>query len=344
MNTADIVFCEFCNQISLPYPSQNMLDSKAPDELFCCNISWMVYQQILKGRADNSDYVDIDSGKTTFHVTDEELSKAREKLSQRMKNTEVVMYMSSVVYGDKVLFSHLKTISYRLSSEYCKKQGWTLRRGSVTIKPEDLSLFIPSAQSYKEPKRLLGLAEKYYRDGTKFVTRFPDGTGNVFYPSGNIAIVTSTFHPGQLEYFIFQDMDWNAKILGVFRSNGHGTCYLQNGLIWINVNPLRGLYFNIKGQTVKQWLWRDYNYHVHAPPFRSINLELNSNITIRLISRDQIYTTFKANNNSITFNMGAKLVLRDLEHFHTLESNNIPEEKYLKAMRQKIHTILQQKH
>ncbi|XP_043556260.1 glutamate-rich protein 6B-like [Chiloscyllium plagiosum] len=163
------------------------------------------------------------------------------------------------------------------------------------------------------------------------------------YPSGNIAIVILTFHPGQLEYLIFQDLDWNAKILGVFRSNGYGTCYLPNGLIWINLSPLNGLYFNKEGQTEKQWLWRDYSYHVHAPPYQSISLELNSNITIQFISREQIYTTFKAKNNGITFNMGAKLVLRDLEYFHKLESNNVMEGKYLKAMRQKIRNILRQK-
>ncbi|XP_072440720.1 uncharacterized protein [Chiloscyllium punctatum] len=343
MNISDLKFCEFCNQISLPYPSQNILDSKLPEELFCCNISWMLYQQILKERAENANYVDVDSGKTKFLVTEEELSKAREKLSQRMKNTEVVMYMSSVIHGEKIIFCRLKTISYRLSSEYCKRQGWTLRRSTITIKPEDLSLYVPRAQLYNEPKELLGFVEKYYLDGKKFITRFPDGTGNVFYPSGNIAIVILTFHPGQLEYLIFQDLDWNAKILGVFRSNGYGTCYLPNGLIWINLSPLNGLYFNKEGQTEKQWMWRDYNHHVHAPPYQSINLELNSNITIQVISREQIYTTFKAKNNSITFNMGANLELRDLEYFHKLGSNNIIEREYLKAMRQKIHNILWQK-
>ncbi|GCB63535.1 hypothetical protein scyTo_0013218 [Scyliorhinus torazame] len=232
INTTNIVFCEFCSQIRLPLPTPNVLDTKGPEECFCCNMSWMLYQQILKGRAENPEYMESETDQTRFTMTEEELGEAREKVAQRIRNTEVLMYMSYVVYGDKVTFTHLKTISYRLSSEYCRKQGWTLRPSlPVFVKSEDLSIFIPSAESYKEPKRPLGIVEKYYSDGQKFLTRFPDGTGNVFYPSGNIAILISAFHRGQFVYFIFQDMDWNAKFLGFFRSNGHGTCYLPNGLI-----------------------------------------------------------------------------------------------------------------
>ncbi|XP_038658610.1 glutamate-rich protein 6-like isoform X2 [Scyliorhinus canicula] len=340
INTTSIVFCEFCSQIRLPFPTPNILDTKGPEECFCCNMSWMLYQQILKGRAENPNYLESETDHTRFTMTEEELIEAREKLTQRAKNTEVLMYMSYVVYGDKVTFTHLKTISYRLSSEYCKKQGWTLRPLPVLTKPEDLSIFIPSAESYKEPKRPPGIVEKYYSDGQKFLTRFPDGTGNVFYPSGNIAIVISAFHRGQFVYLIFQDMDWNAKFLGLFRSNGHGTCYLPNGLIRINVTPSNGFYFTEQGLNKNRWLWRDCHQHVHAPPYLSINLELNSQISIRLISRGQIYTTFKTRKRGVRINMGAKLILKDIEQFHTLESGATKEEMYLKRMSQKIQGLL----
>ncbi|XP_072371633.1 glutamate-rich protein 6-like [Scyliorhinus torazame] len=341
INTTNIVFCEFCSQIRLPLPTPNVLDTKGPEECFCCNMSWMLYQQILKGRAENPEYMESETDQTRFTMTEEELGEAREKVAQRIRNTEVLMYMSYVVYGDKVTFTHLKTISYRLSSEYCRKQGWTLRPSlPVFVKSEDLSIFIPSAESYKEPKRPLGIVEKYYSDGQKFLTRFPDGTGNVFYPSGNIAILISAFHRGQFVYFIFQDMDWNAKFLGFFRSNGHGTCYLPNGLIRINVTPSNGFYFTEQGLNKKQWLWRDYHQHVHAPPYLTINLELNSQISVRLISREQIYTTFKTRKRGVRINMGAKLVRKDIEQFHILESGATKEEKYLKRMSKKIQGLL----
>ncbi|XP_067895949.1 glutamate-rich protein 6-like isoform X2 [Heterodontus francisci] len=345
INTKNIILCEFCKQIRLPFPTPEALDSKGPEELFCCNMSWMLYQQILMGRAENPYYKEVSLKHHGFLMTNKELSEAKAKLLQRIKNPEVEMYMTSVVHGDKVIFTPPKTISYKLSSEYCRKQGWTLRAISAVFpKSEDFTLYIPSVQSYKEPKRPLGVVEKYYSSGQKFLTRFPDGTGNIFYPSGNIAMVISAFHQDQFVYLIFQDVDWNAKLLGVFRSNGHGTCYLPNGLIWINVTPLCGSYFTKQGLTKKRWLWRDYNYHVHAPPYHSIRLKLNSNISVRVISRNQIYTTFETRKRGVRFNMGAKLVLRDLEHFHALESNITREEKYLKAVSQKIHRILQQMH
>ncbi|XP_067848640.1 glutamate-rich protein 6-like isoform X2 [Heptranchias perlo] len=342
VNTANITICEFCNQFRMPFPAPEQLDSKDPDELFCCNLSWELYQQILMNREANPDYEEVSSELHGFHATEEEIDQAKMHLAKRLKNLEVVMYMSSVVYGDKVIFTQMKTISYRLSSEYCKKQGWTLRPTSATSgKSEDLSLYVPSVQFYEEPKRTLEIVEKYYPSGQKFLTRFPDGTGNVFYPSGNIAILIAAFHQGQMVYIILQDMDWNAKILGVFRSTGHGTCYLPNGLIWINVTPLCGTYFTEQGLTKKRWLWRDYYYHVHAPPYRSIALKLNSYINIRVISRDQIYMTFETKKRSVRFNMGAKLLLRDLEHFHASESGVTKEESYLLRVSDKIHRVLE---
>ncbi|XP_067848643.1 uncharacterized protein [Heptranchias perlo] len=244
VNTANITICEFCNQFRMPFPAPEQLDSKDPDELFCCNLSWELYQQILMNREANPDYEEVSSELHGFHATEEEIDQAKMHLAKS-------------------------------------------------------------------------------------------------YPSGNIAILIAAFHQGQMVYIILQDMDWNAKILGVFRSTGHGTCYLPNGLIWINVTPLCGTYFTEQGLTKKRWLWRDYYYHVHAPPYRSIALKLNSYINIRVISRDQIYMTFETKKRSVRFNMGAKLLLRDLEHFHASESGVTKEESYLLRVSDKIHRVLE---
>uniref|UniRef100_UPI00398ED04D glutamate-rich protein 6 n=1 Tax=Pristiophorus japonicus TaxID=55135 RepID=UPI00398ED04D len=329
ISSTNATICEYCHQIRLPFPDPAELDFKGPEE-------------VLMNRDENPDLEEIPSEHPGFYLTELEINEAKAKLAKRIKISEVTMYMTSIEIGDKIVFTHSKTISYKLSSEYCSKQGWTLRpRIAVHSAYEDLSLYVPSAQSYKELKRRLEIVEKYYPNGQKFLTRFPDGTGNVFYPSGNIAIVISAFHQTQLVYIILQDMAWNAKFLGIFRSNGQGTCYLPNGLIWINVTPLCGSYFTEQGLTKKQWQWRDYYHHVHAPPYQSISLKLNSYINIRVISRDQIYTTFETKKRNVRFNMGAKLVLRDLEHFHAM-SKVTREEKYLNKVNQKIHKILEQ--
>lgn len=89
----------------------------------------------------------------------------------------------------------------------------------------------------------------------------------------------------------------------------------------INLTPLHGLYFTEQGVVKMHWQWRDYAYHVHAPPYNSISLKLSPFISIHIISRDQVYVTFKRMKRRIRFNVGAKLVVSVLV---CLMSKNIP--------------------
>ena len=72
------------------------------------------------------------------------------------------------------------------------------------------------------------LIEKFYETGQKFITMFPDGTGNVFYPSGNIAILISSVKLGQYHYTVHQDVARSA-VAAAFEPNGYGYCYYPNG-------------------------------------------------------------------------------------------------------------------
>ncbi|XP_069748541.1 uncharacterized protein [Narcine bancroftii] len=359
VKTSNVVTCEFCRQVQMPFPTPQLLDTTNPEKLFCCNMSWELYQQILQNREENVDYEEPLFDLDGFHPNKKEVEEAVKKLTERVKSPEVMMYMTSVIHGDKVIFTNLKTISYRLSSDFCRRQGWTLGPPQVkALTFEDLLQYMPSVQSNKGTEKPLDIVEKYYPDGCKFVTMFSDGaeycpgprlvrrkwtlTRMKIYPSGNVAIVISAFHHDQLVHVLFEDLDWNAKMLGVFQSTGHGTCYLPNGLIWINLTPQRGLYFTEQGLLRKRWWWQDYSCHIHAPPYNSISLKLNPNITVQIISQDQIYSTFKTKNRSIQFNMGANLVLRDVEQPQSVKSGITEEEDYISKAKQKLHMFLEQ--
>jgi hypothetical protein len=74
------------------------------------------------------------------------------------------------------------------------------------------------------------LREWYYPNGSKFLTLFPDGSGNVFYPSGNVAISISQVSRGQLAYIVDDDKkETGTQMLGVFEPNGFAGCYFPNG-------------------------------------------------------------------------------------------------------------------
>ncbi|XP_072900589.1 uncharacterized protein [Hemitrygon akajei] len=342
VKSSSFATCEFCKQIRMPFPNAHQLETSSPVKLFCCNMSWELYQEILNQK-ENLDYEESDSDQDGFYPTELEVEEAMMKLAARIKNPEVRMYMTPVIHRDKVIFTSIRTISFRLSSEHCMKQGWTLKPPQAkTVTFEDLSQYVPSAPSFKEAERPRGIMERYYPDGSKFVTMFPDGTGTVFYPSGNIAMVISALRHKQLVYAIFEDLKWNAKMLGVFWSIGYGTCYLPSGQIWISITPRCGFYFTEQGLLRKQWLWRDCHHHVHAPPYNSISLQLNSNIGVQVVSRDKIYATFKMRKRSIRFNMGAKLVLRDLEQAGEAQSDGTEPESYVDEVKRKIHVLTDQ--
>ncbi|XP_059821985.1 uncharacterized protein LOC132392153 [Hypanus sabinus] len=342
VKSSSFATCEFCKQIRMSFPNPRQLEMSSPAKFFCCNMSWELYQEILNQK-ENLDYEESDSDQDGFYPTELEVEEAMMKLAARIKNPEVRMYMTPVIHRDKVIFTSIRTISFRLSSEHCMKQGWTLKPPQAeTVTFEDLSQYVPSASSFKEAERPRGIMERYYPDGSKFVTMFPDGTGTVFYPSGNIAMVISALRYKQLVYAIFEDLEWNAKMLGVFWSTGYGTCYLPSGQIWISITPRCGFYFTEQGLLRKQWLWRDCHHHVHAPPYNSISLELNSNIGVQVVSRDKIYATFKMRKRSIRFNVGAKLVLRDLEQAGEAQSDGTEPESYVDEAKQKIHVLTDQ--
>ncbi|XP_072118443.1 glutamate-rich protein 6-like isoform X2 [Mobula birostris] len=343
VKSSSVATCEFCKQLRLPFPNPLQLELTSPEKLFCCDMSWELYQQILRNQEENPDYEASVSDQDGFHPTELEVEEALKKLAERIKNPEVRMYMAPVMHGDKVIFTSTRTITFRLSSEHCMKQGWTLKPTQAkTVAFEDLTQYVPSAPSSKEAEKPCGIVERYYPDGSKFVTMFPDGTGAVFYPSGNVAIVISALRRKQLVYTIFEDLKQNAEMLGIFRSTGYGTCYLPSGQIWISITPRCGFYFTERGLLKKQWLWRDYQYHVHAPPYNSISLKLNSSISVQVVSRDRIYTTFKMRKRSIRLNMGAKLVLRDLEQADEARSDGTEPENYIDKTKRKIRVLTEQ--
>ena len=54
---------------------------------------------------------------------------------------------------------------------------------------------------------------------------FPDGTGNVLYPSGNVAIMISSVAVGKYTYIVLDDAPDMASVLAIFDPSGFGTVY-----------------------------------------------------------------------------------------------------------------------
>lgn len=58
---------------------------------------------------------------------------------------------------------------------------------------------------------------------------FPDGTGNVFYPSGRLAISISLAARGMHIFTVFHDDEINPLQLGIFDPYGNVCCNYLTG-------------------------------------------------------------------------------------------------------------------
>ncbi|GFO38317.1 glutamate-rich protein 6-like [Plakobranchus ocellatus] len=207
----------------------------------------------------------------------------------------------------------MKTINYQLSSQRCLEEGWTLRAPSpLDLDNPENEVFVPEPlhPSMIASGKLHGrqLVEKFYPDGKKFITMFPDGTGNVFYPSGRLGIIISSISLGKNTYVVQDDSD-NPEILAVFEPNGNGCCYFSNGKVRLCYDQMGGTELDISGGRKRVWSWRDQETHVHAPPFQPIVFGMNRYLGVRFMAQESIALTLTGRKRSCRFNVGARLKL-----------------------------------
>ncbi|XP_046378664.1 glutamate-rich protein 6-like isoform X3 [Haliotis rufescens] len=222
----------------------------------------------------------------------------------------------------------MKTINYQLSSQRCLEEGWTLRPPSPLNKEdEDIDIFMPEplnpAMMGTGRFRERPLIQKFYEDGKKFLTVFPDGSGNVFYPNGQIAILISCVSLGQYIYVVHDDSP-SRTVKAVFEPSGYGSCYHNNGIVRLYFDQLGGIELDVHGGRRRKWTWKDQETHVHAPPFQPICFGLNRYIGIRVMNQDSIALTLTARKRSCRFNVGSRLKL--------VAPENIPPKEIDEAM------------
>lgn len=331
--------CEFCEKDILPFPSVEQQQSQPPEELYCCNqyrefVEYATSQAAIMEEEHKNKNKMISIKSHPRHGDKQARQAARERAERRIREREMQRRQQEVsgmqqqafmagkskgmtappgqqMYKDSVA-RQMKTINYMLSSQRCLEEGWTIRAPSPLLPEEHEDIFVPeplnpamiaSGNLYDRP-----LIEKFYEDGQKFLTMFPDGTGNVFYPSGNLAISISSVTLGQYTYVVQEDTD-RPVVLSVFEPNGYATCYHPNNVIRLCMEPTGGIELDPLGNRKRKWNWKDQETHVHAPPFQPIHFGLNRYIGVRVMSQDRIALTLSAKQRSCRFNVGAKLKL-----------------------------------
>ncbi|KAK5890355.1 hypothetical protein CesoFtcFv8_013880 [Champsocephalus esox] len=186
--------------------------------------------------------------------------------------------------------------------------------------------------------QLKELIRKFYKSGKGFLTLCPDGTGNVFYPSGKAAIIISSSEGADFTYIILEDNDVSPSIKGIFTNKGHATCYHRTGMMWLNLTPGGGLCFSETGALRRRWNWLYGDPHVRNLPFKPLTFALAPHISVRIHSQERVSITFAHKQNRVHFNVGSKLI--SPESHGKLGQDVL--EKYIQMKSSEMHSMLGQ--
>lgn len=113
-----------------------------------------------------------------------------------------------------------------------------------------------------------------YKNGNLALIVFPDGTGNVYYESGRLAMTIAMVSRGMHIYTAYTDDPVNQNLLALFDPYGNGVCNYSNGKLRLQMGPLGGVEFEVQEndlQRRKRWLWWDSTNHIHAPPYEFLS-------------------------------------------------------------------------
>ncbi|XP_019385447.1 PREDICTED: glutamate-rich protein 6B isoform X1 [Crocodylus porosus] len=307
--------CEFCSGPVKPFPEVEDLSIVPLEKLLCCRTYKTVFECVIKEllmKTDSAEEIDISPHPHLSQVL--LLSETKKKLEKQLQDRGFEIYRE--IFQRYMKFAAWTKISFALvdQKDISTVGGKHSRKQSRA--PEDmLELDTEIRAEHLKNCHAREPVRRYYPDGQIFSLLFPDGTGQVYYPSGNIAILITDVNRVLFTYVILEDNSYTG-IRAFFTPHGYATCYHQNRLFWMILDFCFGSYFDKKGVKQKHWHWHDFSHHVHAPPFQPISMKLNVYISIKVVAQDQIYLSFAKDSNSIHFNMGARLKLKEPATLH----------------------------
>ncbi|XP_040830833.1 glutamate-rich protein 6 [Ochotona curzoniae] len=310
--------CEFCgSDLKSFFSSLDIYSDYSSTEqkkcASCClrfqNLIDYVYEENQRVQSSKPELICIDPHAS--HGSEVEKLKAKEKALKR-KQEQLLAKQFVKKFTEYTTASedpkHLRTITYQLSMNVPEEK---------TVEGSLLDLQLSSSFSIVccDSRSVCGkvvrdqFLEKHYRHGSKFLTSFPDGTMQIFYPSGNLAIIRVPNRISGFTCIVQGDMSSNPSILAVLDSSGKSSCYHPNGNVWVYTNILGGQYSDQAGNRVRAWNWSSLITASHFVSFKPVFLALNCYIGIRILEQDKISISFLAMGQQARINVGTKVKL-----------------------------------
>ncbi|XP_058042256.1 glutamate-rich protein 6B [Ahaetulla prasina] len=329
--------CEFCTSLLKPLPSPEELEEKPEkmEHFLCCRTYKEVFQCVIQELMERpGSEIDIRPHARLSLTTMENNTKRMiiEELQERGFERYREIFMQYIRFGPCI------KIHFKLS-DYPPKPETTILKKRY---PEPKELLEIDLEFKAEQLKLCHPFEpvkRYYHDGNIFFLLFPDGTGQVYYPSGRLALLITYVRETQFTYSILGDRK-DQELLAFFTNQGHAAHYQHKEKLRLHLDLCNGSVFDKKGQRQKFWNWWGTEGHVHAPPFQPICLQLNVYIQVKIKAQDQVFFTFTKLHDCLHLNVGARLKLKDPDMLWVLQQYGTRKHLVSPSMLEKISRIL----
>ncbi|KAF4116777.1 hypothetical protein G5714_001330 [Onychostoma macrolepis] len=307
------ICCQFCGLRAWPPLDPVYAETR---EDFCCEnyrelFEIVVHEKHLamkRSDARPSGPAQLDD---PFITEDEELQE-RGKHSFRQQQREMQRYdrdaHSSLLASNNNVPHDKTVISFRLSNCPPSEDAWKVKEymhvdetsGRWTHESSNPGSIQFGLSHHQYNSSFL---EKYYSNGDKFLTVFPDASAQVFYPSGNLALIILSSKKERI-CIIHDDMPTPlCPVRALFQSNGRATCYHSNGSIWLSMDAWGGRSLDEGGRRIRSWSWTD---QAQTPtPLRPLFLSLNRNIGVRVLGQPLVFVSFLASGQQARFRVGS---------------------------------------
>ncbi|XP_007938394.1 glutamate-rich protein 6 [Orycteropus afer afer] len=316
--------CEYCGNDLRTFLSSMDFYPEPIKRDSCCihfqNLVEYIYVEEQKNQSACAKLISINPH--AAHGSEVDRLKAKEKALQRKQERQMAKHLT-ILADDEPSFSeedsrHLKTISYQLSVDIPEKEPTD--ESIFDFQVETLNLPIICCDSRIACGKVIRdeILEKNYKHGSKFLTSFPDGTTQIFYPSGNLAIIRVPNKISGFTCIIQEDMSTNPAILALLDSSGRSSCYHPNGNVWVCINILGGQYSDQAGNRVRAWNWSSSVASTPFVSFKPVFLALNNYVGVRILEQDKISITFLAMGQQARISVGTKVKVPNPEEIPVL--------------------------
>nr|XP_048280884.1 glutamate-rich protein 6 [Myodes glareolus] len=311
-----VLRCEFCGSVlrSLLSDMDFCFDDTHTDHqkrAFCClqlqNLLDYINEERLNIQSTKTDLISIDPH--AAHGSEVDRQKAKEKAIQRKQERQMARQFAIVSHEQsnpvqEEETKHLKTISYQLSVDTPDKKidddAYDILMGNISVTCCDSRKMCGKVVRNE-------LLEKHYKHGSKFLTSFPDGTTQIFYPSGNLAIIQVPNKTNGFTCIVQEDTPTSPAILALLDSSGRSSCYHPNGNVWVFINVLGGQYSDQAGNRIRTWNWSSSMPSSSFASFKPVFLALNHYIGIRILEQDKVSINFLAMGQQARISVGSKV-------------------------------------